>query len=548
MSHKITTFTLKRTKQFLRPLYSKLLHKKQRGWLASIADTRDRELAGLLRETESAQRLPGRKTVLFWTMIPWSNVCLDYLLATALRLRGHKAAAVVCDGVPICELKRKAHGRPSCEACHQNALRYVKAFGLPYYPISHFLGDGDSEYSQQKIADLNTQRLKEFTYEGVRLGKYAIHSVTGYFRYLPDVIEGESLSVLEDYVRMGMANCTASKRAIQELKPDIVVTCGGQSPIWAPIFEIAETYGLRAINWEDPHVFPKSFVFSDQQPALHYDIEEYWEHYRDKPLDLEEQNKIGDLMQRFQKGGRYLDNPTATGTEVKNLLGLRDNAPLITLFTNLTWDGTIYGVESAFKSMFDWIFTVVDFGIEHDEFDVVVRAHPAETKLPAVLVPMKVCDKVRHHFPDLPSNVHLVEGSQVNSYALGLASDVVMVYITTLGMELALHGKRPWVAANAHYGRKGFTFDIESKDQMYRLLEERQFHNALTEQEIELAERYAHLLYFRHFVTMPFFHSHSNSIWEIPSFREILPGANPVIDDLCECITSDRPFIDIGAR
>jgi hypothetical protein len=120
-----------------------------------------------------------------------------------------------------------------------------------------------------------------------------------------------------------------------------------------------------------------------------------------------------------------------------------------------------------------------------------------------------------------------------------------MIYASRLGLELAVRGKRPWIAGAVTYRGKGFTLDLASKDHMIHLLDADAFRNTLSEAEIELARRFAYLWFFRYVVRLPLVRP-PNKRFSLSTFRELGPGGHPAIRNLCEAFVTGRPFIDMG--
>jgi hypothetical protein len=121
----------------------------------------------------------------------------------------------------------------------------------------------------------------------------------------------------------------------------------------------------------------------------------------------------------------------------------------------------------------------------------------------------------------------------------------VILYSGMLGLEMALRGKRPWIAGDFTYRGKGFTLDLTSREHMYELLDNNSLENILSEREVKLAQRFAYLWIFRYVFHNPFVKSTDN-MFSLESFHALAPGGNAVIDDLCDDILEGKPFIDIG--
>ena len=73
-------------------------------------------------------------------------------------------------------------------------------------------------------------------------------------------------------------------------------------------------------------------------------------------------------------------------------------------------------------------------------------------------------------------------------------------------MELPLFGIPCTVVSKTHYRNKGFTIDIEKKQDYFNLLKTfNKYTNQLTEKQIAYAKRYSYLLFERYQIPFDFF-------------------------------------------
>ena len=79
---------------------------------------------------------------------------------------------------------------------------------------------------------------------------------------------------------------------------------------------------------------------------------------------------------------------------------------------------------------------------------------------------------------------------------------------------------------------------------MFELLEAGKFDDALSRDEIECAERFAYLWFFRYVTRVPFLRS-PDGAFRLETFRELAPGGYPVVEGICEAIVRGTPFIDL---
>jgi capsule polysaccharide export protein KpsC/LpsZ len=188
--------------------------------------------------------------------------------------------------------------------------------------------------------------------------------------------------------------------------------------------------------------------------------------------------------------------------------------------TNVLGDTATLGrTRSLFcNSMADWVLRVVRFFMENPQVQLVIRLHPAESKIAGP----SVADTIRQTFPDISENIRLV-GSQekINTYDLMEIADLALVYTSSTGLEMATRGIPVLLSGSAHYRNKGFTIDAESWDQYFQKLGW-----ALTDlaaqrlkpEQIELARNYAYFYFHDYPHPFPW---HLEKIWSSLDKRPI---------------------------
>jgi hypothetical protein len=174
-----------------------------------------------------------------------------------------------------------------------------------------------------------------------------------------------------------------------------------------------------------------------------------------------------------------------------------NHRPLVLLPANVLGDTATLGrTRSLFSdSMADWIINVIRYFSEHPEIQLIIRLHPAETKLKGP----SVAETINRVFPSLPEHIHLI-GSQekVNTYDLIEITDLALVYTTSVGLEMATRGLPVMLSGCAHYRKKGFTIDADSWQEYFQKLESALSDlpaQRLTPQQIEVAWNYAYFYF-----------------------------------------------------
>jgi hypothetical protein len=521
---------------------------RQYDWAAPVKRLRVDEQDYLERTALESASLPDRKRIIIYSLVHFSPV--EYSLAAALRLRGHDVRGVLCDGLlPLCEMNLGPIDRPPCEMCIASLSRYEDAFGFDYARLSELLSEEDRRRAERLVAETPKYQLLDLVVDGVPVGRLARRELQRYYRGF--VFDPVGDRAFRPWLVSAILLTWLSERWLARNQPDIVGTCSGRTLPTACVFEVARRRGIHVVTWDGSATHPDGLMFSHNQSAAEVPLDDVWTEVSRQPLSGAQVLALNEFLRRWSRSEitpfPYNPAPLEDEQAIRNRLELRKKVPMIAAFTNTSWDMAVVDRDVGFESMFDWIFALVEYAMARPQIDLIVRAHPAEKKVPADLQTRSpVATEVRKRFGPLPPHIKLIEGdSPISSYTLAEMAQVNMVYASRLGLELALRGKRPWMAGAVTYRGKGFTLDLASKDHMCHLLNGNTFSNALSDDEIERARRFAYLWFFRYVVRLPLVRP-PNRRFSLSTFRELGPGGHPVIGNVCDAFVTGRPFIDMG--
>jgi hypothetical protein len=155
---------------------------------------------------------------------------------------------------------------------------------------------------------------------------------------------------------------------------------------------------------------------------------------------------------------------------------------------------------------------------------------------------------IRARFPQVPANVRIIEADDpTSSYPLMEASDLGLVFTSTTGLELALHGTPVIVAGRTHYRAKGFTLDASSPEDFGRLLEMALRDPNAVSPDLTLARRYAYLFFFRVPVRAAHAVEHVPGLARITTteLSDLAAGVDPDMDRLCDAILGGGDFLPV---
>jgi hypothetical protein len=523
-----------------------------RDWADAVKRLRLREAAFIAETTDRHRGRPERLRILVSVLQQFLPVVeVSYGLAAALALRGHDVRGVLCDGVlPICELNLGGFDRPPCGVCTAWSSRYEDAFGLSFARLTALLSPADRKTAEARVASIPAESLSTLVIDGVAVGRLARRELQRYHRGF--VFHPEHDPVYRQWIVAGVLLVELARRLFDREPPDVLVISSGRTLVAACLIAVARSRGIRAVSWDFEDSHRDGLVFSHDGPAVELPLDDAWTRASAEPLGSDEREILATFLARWARSEDtpfpYNPQPLEDRLAIRATLGLRPNAPLIVAFANAAWDMAAVDRDVGFGSMFEWLFALVDYALAHPEVDLVVRAHPAEVNVPADLRSRTpVVAEIRKRYGSLPDRITLLEGhTAVSSYVLAEIAQAPILYATRLGLEMALRGKRPWLAGQTTYRGRGFTRDLTSRREMEALLDARTFDETLSPSEVLLAERFAYLWFFRYVVRLPLLRPPTRK-FVLASFRDLAPGGHPVIDRICDALVTGAPFVDLAS-
>jgi Capsule polysaccharide biosynthesis protein len=473
--------------------------------------------------------------VLVASLRGWSSHnAYELLIAHALRLRGAQVALLTCGGgMPACELgrARRAHPQP-CDRCAWLTDQVVEVAGLKYFKLRDLLPWGEDprrapvEPVGGGAAELRTAATvnAEWLLRSTQLDRVpGAHEVANDFAVAAEGVQRATEAVFDAF------------------EPDVVFLLNGLFGAERAIRELALTRGIRAPTYE---VAPRAgaLVLSQDAAAPDFDLDQLWATVGDKPLSDRQRSEVVAMLNDRARGvgahESYYDRPEDDPDVLRRRLGLHDRQPVVSLFTNVTWDTATIGHDIGFTSMFDWVEHAVRLTSRTDRV-LVVRIHPAEGRWGTR---DDIQGTITSRLGEIPANVRFVSAQDaLSSYALLDISDLLLTYTTTIGLEAAARGKRVAVAGDTHYRGRGFTMDVSGPADLARFVAIEPA--PLPAKNVELAVRYAHMFFFRAMIPFPLIDARDGKVRRLPRrAAELAPGANPYLDWICERILDGGHF------
>jgi Capsule polysaccharide biosynthesis protein len=507
--------------------------------------------AGEAPEQRAAKRLArgveGRgdgPRVLFVTPRDWAaHVQYEAVIAHALRLRGADVRFLGCGGgLEICD-RANTHEAPPmpCGTCDRYVRTSIEAHGFPRTSMrSQWEAEAADPGVWPELDSMGRSELDQVAVEDIDLGALVDKPVRWFL--LAANVEDDPLGtrVRRRFLRSGRRILRSVAATLDEQEPDVVVVLNGlflfESITWA----LCRARGIDVVTYE--RAFRKeTLVFSRRAPAGFYDFSEAWaDSHRD--LTPVEGTEIDEYL-ALRRSGQAFDQHWGPGDAPDVGSG---PGRLVTLFTNVTWDTAVLGRHCAFPDIQAWIDAAIDAFRRRPEHRLVIRVHPSEMHLPGRTSRDSLAAHIARTHPELPPNVRVIgPDDPVSSYPLMAASDLGLVYTSTVGLELAVSGVPTIVAGDTHYRGKGFTTDVESPDGFIAALDTALADPSALAPDTATARRYAHFFFFRAPLPAP------GVVEPLPGLArltvrdlsELEPGRSESLDRICDGILLGAPFV-----
>jgi hypothetical protein len=478
---------------------------------------------------------PDGPRVLFLTPRDWAaHVQWEAMIGQALRLRGADVHVATCGGrLEICDRANTWEAPPMpCGSCAGYVGEAVRAHGFPLHHLSdHWPEDDD----WPELDGVPFEDLVGMESEGLPLGELA-DIPTKWFLMAAGIADDPlGPQTNRAFLRSARRIAMATRAMLDEVRPDTVVLLNGLFLFEAVTWAICRERGIDVVTYERGMI-KETLLFRRGVAACLLDLGDLWDRWKDVPLTEAEEAELDGYLAERAVGGRTIDRFwTAPIFEAPDRSAGTSRRAV--LFSNLTWDSAVIGQEVAFPSISTWAEHVIRWFEAHPEHELLVRIHPAETKLPGKQTREPLGAHLEATFPVLPPNVTLVGSEdQVSSYALMDDCDVGLVFTSTTGVELALRGKPVIVSGQSHYRGKGFTIDVSDPAELDSALAAALEDPSRVAPSRDLARRYAYLFFFRAPVQSPGVEEHVLGLARltVEHLSDLGPGRLPDLDRICD--------------
>lgn len=480
---------------------------------------------------------------------------LETAIAAALKLRGNRVHAVICDGVFTACVKREISDKAplhewkkSCSACMKECAMVLDTMGIPYSCIGNYVTKQDLSDLKHEAETATWKNLDVLKYGEIHVGKNVGSAI---LRYLKGYEAPNDPSLVQEYAYSGLVCAAAAAHAFEQLQPSRIYMSHGTYVDWGPALHTALAKKIPITAWMASYL-SACFYFRHVQDGVQIDFHNMssmaWEEIGTSIFTAEKSQRLDQYLH-----GRYTKDTsfdmkrfkpyTGRGGELRTRYSLDPSRPVWGIMAHINWDAVSDYAPMIYESFNQWMSDTIQVIKDIPDVQWLVKVHPAEAwdnPDSGVECLINQC------FPELPKHIHILSAEENISPLdfFDMVDGGVTVY-GTAGLELALHGKPIILAGEAHYGRKGFTYDADSREHYRQLLTQaRQLSHLSTEQR-ELVRKYAYCYFIQRQIPIAVVKDPRSNWWNFQFSKKelLLSGRDPIIDFVCTKIMDGKDFI-----
>ncbi len=482
---------------------------------------------------------------------------LDAVLSLAVRLRGHEAFGVLCDGIfPVCDVLAWSGQRASadCANCACSGKSLFNSFSLPTLQMREYFSTEEFVEIQQWADALNPEEYFKARWSDAPIGEWIISSVCSFFRitshqlHQPVVREAHKKFLIN-----GALTYLSLNRIIEQQGPSNAVVFNGRLAVYRVALEAFRRLSIPVITHERGWAQDTFVSFSNSMAIETKPIYECAEAWSDIPLQATEIDRVRSYFINREKGVDVNLTPFLTfqteHSKVRAQARIPPETPIIALFTTGEYELEFCDDFKTDISQLDLIRALIDIFRDRPEA-LVIRHHPYiagdETSPPdkdflrqAALLALDAPDNVRVIMP----------GERLSSYALMWNATAVIAPFSMTGVESVSRGVKTFGLYQSPFrpGLSGILKDLTRAGIEASLEELLDSQAKFGVEDLRRLYRFQSSFISRLCTTYRSFGIRDNFGHDIKvtDLNQLRPGMDPALDRLCDHIAHGTPLFEL---
>ena len=285
------------------------------------------------------------------------------------------------------------------------------------------------------------------------------------------------------------------------LKPKYLVIGGDSSPEFYFSSLIAQELGIQTLSLEI--CFQKEYFNLEEHTGSCCNNHSFgtwmWHYNRKISLTKIQKNFVKGMIKNRNKAlytstaQRRAKASKPTLHEIANRLDIPKGSKTALILCQLPYDSVITNDLHSFKSIIDFVKSVIKAFEKETDWHLIVRLHPLEvdSRNGTLNYFMKGnCSNKRTRF---------VSGQEINTYDLMSFCSFGLTINSQSGLEMLMEGKQVILVGDSFYGKKGFTIDVSHKSFLNQAIQIAKKNPSLSKKQLESRDKFL-FFYFDEFL------------------------------------------------
>lgn len=356
----------------------------------------------------------------------------------------------------------------SCIGQRAKIISVLDVRGLTYKSMLNGVGDETIAASRSKLVIPAGTDYEKATYRGFNLWDIAKGSICRYL--LKTNMSPDDFPVIKRFFSTAVLYIDTFPVLFSHLQPDILIIFNGMPMLDRVAREVATTFGIQVFAEENCCFADRKFLDSTGVVVNRHLFarQESWNAIRGGNLDESQSERLTKYLEEVYAGRVNTIKQCAADSraELFNRLGFTPDRPLAILLSQVPFDSVIVNDSPVYSDIVEFIRDVMNIFANKLDWGLIVRLHPIEEKLFGNQTLKRLQER------DIPENIRLVHGTQLNTYALMDCCQFALTINSQSGLEMLSKHRPVIVAGTAFYGNKGFTADVTSREDLPIVIEQ----------------------------------------------------------------------------
>jgi hypothetical protein len=389
-----------------------------------------------------------------------------------------------------------------CKSCYNEIFELFPFLNIKLKSLEKLTESSDLSIAQEFV-DKNFDReniRKKIYYNDIEVSEHA-YSTTLRKLLIGNLINDEySFSIYRRYLISAILYVRLLEKFFIKEKPNKIIFNHGIYLEHGVLVDFCKKKNIHAIIYGFP--YRKNCIMASHFDTYHRDlISEPTSRWDQLKLNENNLKELDLYMKSKVAGGKdnvnYHPKPIIYKEEIFQKLKIQAGEEYDCLLTNTIWDAQIFYEGNIFSNMLEWIYETIDYYLTLSKRKLVIRIHPGESK-GLYTTNQPIYNEILKKFPNLNNNIIIVKPeSDISTYTLIENSNMVLIYGTNAGLEVAYRGIPLIICGEATSRGKGLGYEVKDKESYFKILRIGKIKGYDNQLVRERAKKYCYHLFFK---------------------------------------------------